>query len=60
VVDLSGLFTPLPEGFSGDFVAYPGEDAARRALLAGDLSGYAVIAEDYLTAARSRRIARPA
>ncbi|MCC6187673.1 MAG: ABC transporter permease [Anaerolineales bacterium] len=48
LVDQSGLFTPLPAGFGGQYQLFPDEAAARQALLDGSLSGYVVIEPDYL------------
>lgn len=49
VVDRSGLFTPVPEAFADQFVAFPDEEAARRALVADELAAYLVIPDDYVT-----------
>ncbi len=48
VVDQSGLYTTVPPEYSGDFRLYAAEDAARRDLLAEELSGYVVIPPDYV------------
>lgn len=47
-VDGSGLLAdPLPE-YQQDYRAYPDEESARRALMADEISGYAVVPPDYL------------
>ncbi len=48
IVDQSGLFTPIRPGYENRFVAYPDEVAARRALVADNISGFVVIPNDYI------------
>ncbi|MBN1956099.1 MAG: ABC transporter permease [Anaerolineae bacterium] len=48
VVDRSGFFSPLLPQYAEQFIAYEHEEAARTALLDGELSSVLVIGEDYL------------
>ena len=48
VVDHSGLFVPIKPQFAGAYTAFPGDDAARQALLAQRIGAYLVIPADYL------------
>lgn len=48
VVDQSQLFTPIPPSFEKRFVAFSSEDAAKRALLADQITAYVVIPRDYV------------
>jgi ABC-2 type transport system permease protein len=47
-VDHCGRFTPTLPAYADKYILYENEDAARAALLAGEVSNYLVIAEDYL------------
>jgi ABC-2 type transport system permease protein len=48
LVDRAGLVAPLPPQFEAQFRLYPGEAAAKQALLAGSVGGYVVIPPDYV------------
>jgi len=48
VIDLSGLFSDTPDSIADVIVRYEDTDAAREALLAGEIDVYYVIEEDYL------------
>jgi ABC-2 type transport system permease protein len=47
-VDLSGLVRAIPPDYSGRLTAYSSQAEAERALQAGDIQAYYVIAADYL------------
>src|SRR5579859_5127413 len=49
VVDQSGLFTPIRPQFAQRYIAFAGEPAARRALLAQQVAAYIVIPVNYLS-----------
>src|SRR5579859_68657 len=49
VVDQSGLFTPIRPQFAQRYIAFAGEPAARRALLAQQVAAYIVIPANYLS-----------
>jgi len=47
-VDHTGIFTPPLPQYADKFIPYATEEAARTALVAGDVSGYLVIPADYM------------
>ncbi|RLC96995.1 MAG: hypothetical protein DRI77_07805 [Chloroflexi bacterium] len=47
-VDYTGTFTPPLPQYAGEFIPYAEEQAARAALIAGDIPGYLVIPTDYM------------
>lgn len=47
-VDYSGIFTPPLPAYADTYIPYADEETAKAALLAGQISSYIVIAEDYL------------
>ncbi|MDH7486938.1 MAG: ABC transporter permease [Anaerolineae bacterium] len=47
-VDYSGIFTPPLPAYADTYIPYADEETAKAALLAGEISSYIVIAEDYL------------
>jgi len=51
-VDYSGLFTPPLPAYADTYIPYESEEAAKAALLAGEISSYMVIPADYLQTGR--------
>jgi ABC-2 type transport system permease protein len=51
-VDYSGVLEDALPQYSGQFEPYPDEDAAREALLKGEIGSYFVLAADYLETGR--------
>jgi len=48
VVDHSGYFTPILPEYQGQYILYPDEEAAKKALLADEVKAVLVISDDYL------------
>ncbi len=52
VVDESGLYAPIQPKYANRFVAFPDQDAAKKALLSSKIANFVVIPQDYVSSGR--------